>query len=183
MLMSLAGRPYGFPTPERFESLFLYLEDAISCQSCVPGSDRHYCRKTGPYPSSTHIHTPPPRFPIQALVFLSGLQPFLESNISRIPNQILHSIYTALQVGYKLNHCQLVITPLHLLEVLCGIIIHYAFAGGVSVRLLISLWRCGLVVDTWPRDHEVPGSSPGCARSTLSPWEGSLHAFPHPTHV
>ena len=33
------------------------------------------------------------------------------------------------------------------------------------------LWRCGLVVDTWPRDQEVPGSSPGCASSTLSPWE------------
>ena len=32
-------------------------------------------------------------------------------------------------------------------------------------------WRCGLVVDTWPRDQEAPGSSPGCARSTLSPWE------------
>ena len=29
--------------------------------------------------------------------------------------------------------------------------------------------RCGLVVDTWPRDQEVPGSSPSCARSTLSP--------------
>ena len=34
-----------------------------------------------------------------------------------------------------------------------------------------SKWRCGLVVDTWLRDHEVPGSSPGYARSTLSPWE------------
>ena len=29
----------------------------------------------------------------------------------------------------------------------------------------------GVVVETWLRDHEVPGSSPGCARSTLSPWE------------
>ena len=33
------------------------------------------------------------------------------------------------------------------------------------------MWRCGLVVDTRPRDQEVPGSSPGCARWTLSPWE------------
>ena len=23
------------------------------------------------------------------------------------------------------------------------------------------MWRCGLVVDTWLRDHEVPSSSPG----------------------
>ena len=27
-------------------------------------------------------------------------------------------------------------------------------------------WRQGLVVDTWLWDQEVPGSSPGCARST-----------------
>ena len=33
------------------------------------------------------------------------------------------------------------------------------------------LGRCGLVVDTWLRDQKVPGSSPGYARSTLSPWE------------
>ena len=33
------------------------------------------------------------------------------------------------------------------------------------------LWRRGLVVDTWLRDQKVPGSSPGCARSTLSPWK------------
>ena len=31
--------------------------------------------------------------------------------------------------------------------------------------------RCGIVVDTWLRDKKVPGSSPGCATSTLSPWE------------
>ena len=31
--------------------------------------------------------------------------------------------------------------------------------------------RRGLVVDTWLRDQEVPGSSPGSARSTLSLWE------------
>ena len=30
---------------------------------------------------------------------------------------------------------------------------------------------CGLVVDTWLQDRKVPGSSPGCARSTLSPLE------------
>ena len=35
----------------------------------------------------------------------------------------------------------------------------------------IFVWRCGLVVETWLRDEEVPGSSPGCARSILSPWE------------
>ena len=33
------------------------------------------------------------------------------------------------------------------------------------------LWRRGLLVDTWLRDQKVPGSSPGCARLTLSPWE------------
>ena len=33
------------------------------------------------------------------------------------------------------------------------------------------LKQCDLVVDTWLRDQEVPGSSPGCVRSTLSPWE------------
>ena len=33
------------------------------------------------------------------------------------------------------------------------------------------MWRCGLVVDTWLRDQKVPGSSPGYAWSTLSPWE------------
>ena len=33
---------------------------------------------------------------------------------------------------------------------------------------LLSLWRRGLVVDTWLWDQEVPGSSFGCARSTLS---------------
>ena len=33
------------------------------------------------------------------------------------------------------------------------------------------MWRCSLVVDTWLPDQEVPGSSPGCARSTLSLWE------------
>ena len=40
-------------------------------------------------------------------------------------------------------------------------------------RLLNALlkWRCGLVVDTWIRNQKVPGSSPGYARSTLSPWE------------
>ena len=30
---------------------------------------------------------------------------------------------------------------------------------------------CGLVVDPWLWDQEVLGSSPGYARSTLSPWE------------
>ena len=30
------------------------------------------------------------------------------------------------------------------------------------------MWRCGLVVDTWLWDQKVSGSSPGCARSTLS---------------
>ena len=34
-----------------------------------------------------------------------------------------------------------------------------------------SVWRWGLVVDTWLQDQEVSGSSPGCARSTLSPWQ------------
>ena len=33
------------------------------------------------------------------------------------------------------------------------------------------MWRRGLVVDTWPMDPEIWGSSPGCARSTLSLWE------------
>ena len=36
---------------------------------------------------------------------------------------------------------------------------------------LLKVWRCGLVVDTWLRDQKVPGSSPGYARPTLSPWE------------
>ena len=31
------------------------------------------------------------------------------------------------------------------------------------------MWRRGQVVDTWL--PEVSGSSPGCAMSTLSPWE------------
>ena len=35
--------------------------------------------------------------------------------------------------------------------------------------LRTKLWRCGLVMDTWLQDQEVPGSSPGCARSMLSP--------------
>ena len=42
--------------------------------------------------------------------------------------------------------------------------------------------RCGLVEHTWLLDQKVPGSSPGCARS-LGLWEGSLHAFLHPTPV
>ena len=32
-----------------------------------------------------------------------------------------------------------------------------------------TLWRRDLVVDTWLWGQEVPGSSPGCAGSTLSP--------------
>ena len=44
------------------------------------------------------------------------------------------------------------------------------------------VWRCSLVLDTWLPDQKVPGSSPGYARSTLSPWErvftciSSLHS-------
>ena len=38
------------------------------------------------------------------------------------------------------------------------------------VLVVIIVWYYGLVVDTWLRDQEVSGSSPGCARSTLSPW-------------
>ena len=33
------------------------------------------------------------------------------------------------------------------------------------------VWRRGLVVDPWLWEKEVWGSSPGCARSMLSPWE------------
>ena len=36
------------------------------------------------------------------------------------------------------------------------------------------MWRLGLVVGTWLQDQEVLGSSPGCTRSTLSPWERLL---------
>ena len=32
-------------------------------------------------------------------------------------------------------------------------------------------WGRGLVADNWLWDQEVPGSSPGCVRSTLSPWD------------
>ena len=32
-------------------------------------------------------------------------------------------------------------------------------------------WRLGLVVDNWLWGHEIPRLSPGCARSTLSPWK------------
>ena len=32
-------------------------------------------------------------------------------------------------------------------------------------------WRCGLVVESWFQNETVLGSSPGCDRSTLSPWE------------
>ena len=45
-----------------------------------------------------------------------------------------------------------------------------------------NVWRCGIVVNTWLQDQEVPGSSPGCAMSTLSPWKrlssciSSLHS-------
>ena len=42
------------------------------------------------------------------------------------------------------------------------------------------LWRRGLVGDTWLWDQEVPGSSPGCARSTLSPWERLFTCIPSP---
>ena len=51
--------------------------------------------------------------------------------------------------------------------------INYYRTGGVTRDISIDydLWRRGLVVDTWLWDQEVPGSSPGCARSTLSPWE------------
>ena len=41
----------------------------------------------------------------------------------------------------------------------------------LKVVFACRLLRCGLVVDTWPPDQEVPGSSPGCARSTYSSWE------------
>ena len=49
----------------------------------------------------------------------------------------------------------------------------------------LSVWRCGLVVDTWFRDQKVPGSSPGCARWTLSSWKrlftciSSPHSLPN----
>ena len=33
------------------------------------------------------------------------------------------------------------------------------------------VWRHSLVVDTWLSDQDVPGLSPGCARSGFSPWE------------
>ena len=39
-----------------------------------------------------------------------------------------------------------------------------------TIRLNVR-WEPLLVVDTWLWHQEVPGSSPGCARSTLSPWE------------
>ena len=39
------------------------------------------------------------------------------------------------------------------------------------LRMIFFVCCCGIVVDTWLRDQKVPGSSPGCARSTLSPWE------------
>ena len=31
------------------------------------------------------------------------------------------------------------------------------------------MWPCGLVVNTWLWDQDVPGLSPGRPRSTLSP--------------
>ena len=43
--------------------------------------------------------------------------------------------------------------------------------GSVNGRKKIKLtspWRRGLVIDTWFRDQKVQGSSPGCARLTLS---------------
>ena len=39
------------------------------------------------------------------------------------------------------------------------------------------------MVDTWPVDQEFLDSSPDCCGLTLSPWQGSLHEFPPPTHV
>ena len=41
----------------------------------------------------------------------------------------------------------------------------------MSARQWFFGWHCGLVVDTWLRDRKILGSSPGCARLTLSPWE------------
>ena len=41
-------------------------------------------------------------------------------------------------------------------------------------------WPCGLAVDIWLRDQEVLGSSPGCARSTLSPWKRLLTCISSP---
>ena len=43
-------------------------------------------------------------------------------------------------------------------------------------------WRCCLVIDSWLWDQGVPDSSPGCARSTLSPWE-RLFTLSPPTHM
>ena len=36
----------------------------------------------------------------------------------------------------------------------------------IPTKIMFNLftWRCGLVVDIWLRDQEVPGSSPGFAR-------------------
>ena len=41
------------------------------------------------------------------------------------------------------------------------------------MHIQLYTWRCDLVVDTWPRDQKVVGSSPVYARSTLSHWKGS----------
>ena len=45
------------------------------------------------------------------------------------------------------------------------------------------VWHGGHVVDTWLRDQEVPGTSPDCVESTLSPRGRLLKCVSHPTHV
>ena len=44
------------------------------------------------------------------------------------------------------------------------------------------VWRRSLVIDTRLRDQKVPGSDPGCARLTSSPWERLFTGIssPHP---
>ena len=42
------------------------------------------------------------------------------------------------------------------------------------------MWHRGLVVGTWLWDQEVVGSSPGCARLTLRPWERYFTCFSSP---
>ena len=49
-------------------------------------------------------------------------------------------------------------------------------------RLLCTIWRCGLGVDTWLRDQEVMGSSSGCARSMLRPL-GSFSPYSYVNRV
>ena len=47
-----------------------------------------------------------------------------------------------------------------------GLVIHAA-----DLRFDYTMRSHGLVVDNWLLDQEVPGSSPGCTWSMLSPWE------------